>query len=80
MTPAGPLVVVGDALLDRDVDGTASRLCPDAPAPVLDDSTEVRRPGGAALAALLAATDGGRRGAGRADRRRRGKRHCAGAA
>ena len=29
MTPAGPLVVVGDALLDRDVDGTASRLCPD---------------------------------------------------
>jgi rfaE bifunctional protein nucleotidyltransferase chain/domain len=60
MTPAGPLVVVGDALLDRDVDGTASRLCPDAPAPVLDDLTEVRRPGGAALAALLAALDGGR--------------------
>lgn len=60
MTPAGPLVVVGDALLDRDVDGTASRLCPEAPAPVLDDLTEVHRPGGAALAALLAALDGGR--------------------
>jgi D-beta-D-heptose 7-phosphate kinase/D-beta-D-heptose 1-phosphate adenosyltransferase len=60
MTPAGPLVVVGDALLDRDVNGTASRLCPDAPAPVLDDLNEVRRPGGAALAALLAALDGGR--------------------
>ena len=60
MTPAGPLVVVGDALLDRDVDGTASRLCPDAPAPVLDDLTEAHRPGGAALAALLAALDGGR--------------------
>ncbi|HET9691288.1 MAG TPA: PfkB family carbohydrate kinase [Acidimicrobiales bacterium] len=55
-----PLVVVGDALLDRDVDGRAQRLCPDAPAPVLDDTTEVARPGGAALAAALAA-DGGRR-------------------
>ena len=60
MTPAGPLVVLGDALLDRDVNGTASRFCPDAPAPVLDDLNEVRRPGGAALAALLAALDGGR--------------------
>jgi D-beta-D-heptose 7-phosphate kinase / D-beta-D-heptose 1-phosphate adenosyltransferase len=60
VTRAGPLVVVGDALLDRDVNGTVSRLCPDAPAPVLDDLTEVRRPGGAALAALLAALDGGR--------------------
>ncbi len=59
MTQAGPLVVIGDALLDRDVDGTASRLCPDAPAPVLDNLTETRRPGGAALAALLAARDGG---------------------
>ena len=59
MTTAGPLVVVGDALLDRDVTGTASRLCPDAPAPVLDDLAETRRPGGAALAALLAAGDGG---------------------
>ena len=60
MTPAGPLVVIGDALLDRDINGTASRFCPDAPAPVLDDLTEIRRPGGAALAALLAARDGGR--------------------
>jgi D-beta-D-heptose 7-phosphate kinase / D-beta-D-heptose 1-phosphate adenosyltransferase len=59
VTAAGPLVVVGDALLDRDVTGTASRLCPDAPAPVLDDLTETQRPGGAALAALLAAADGG---------------------
>jgi D-beta-D-heptose 7-phosphate kinase / D-beta-D-heptose 1-phosphate adenosyltransferase len=58
MTRTGPLVVIGDALLDRDVNGTASRLCPDAPAPVLDDLREIRRPGGAALAALLAARDG----------------------
>jgi D-beta-D-heptose 7-phosphate kinase / D-beta-D-heptose 1-phosphate adenosyltransferase len=59
MTRPGPLVVVGDALLDRDVTGTARRLCPDAPAPVLDELTETRRPGGAALAALLAADAGG---------------------
>ncbi|MFS8478908.1 MAG: PfkB family carbohydrate kinase [Micromonosporaceae bacterium] len=48
------LVVVGDALLDRDVDGTAERLCPDAPAPVLAEHATMDRPGGAALAALLA--------------------------
>ncbi len=59
LTGQHPLVVVGDALLDRDVTGTARRLCPDAPAPVLDELTETRRPGGAALAALLAARDGG---------------------
>ena len=29
----GPLVVIGDALLDVDLDGTAGRLCPDAPVP-----------------------------------------------
>lgn len=50
-----PLVVVGDALLDVDVDGRAGRLMPDAPAPVVDDPVETLRPGGAALAACLAA-------------------------
>jgi rfaE bifunctional protein nucleotidyltransferase chain/domain/rfaE bifunctional protein kinase chain/domain len=54
----GPLVVVGDALLDRDVDGQVRRLCPDAPAPVLEDQAPACRPGGAALAALMAAQDG----------------------
>jgi D-beta-D-heptose 7-phosphate kinase/D-beta-D-heptose 1-phosphate adenosyltransferase len=49
------LVVVGDALLDRDLDGVAERLAPDAPVPVLDAVTETIRPGGAALAAALAA-------------------------
>ena len=57
MSTAGPLVVVGDALLDCDIDGQVSRLCPDAPAPVLEDTAQTWRPGGAALAALLAATE-----------------------
>ena len=52
------LVVVGDALLDRDVVGTVSRVCPDAPVPVLDADRELSRPGGAALAATLLAADG----------------------
>jgi rfaE bifunctional protein nucleotidyltransferase chain/domain/rfaE bifunctional protein kinase chain/domain len=55
MTIRTPLVVVGDALLDLDLDGRAERLAPDAPVPVVDDPTERPRPGGAALAATLAA-------------------------
>ncbi|MFF9644989.1 D-glycero-beta-D-manno-heptose 1-phosphate adenylyltransferase [Kitasatospora aureofaciens] len=51
----GPLVVVGDSLLDIDVDGRADRLAPDAPVPVVDVSAERSRPGGAALAACLTA-------------------------
>src|SRR5205823_449522 len=50
----GPLVIVGDTLLDRDVHGDVSRLCPDAPVPVLDERHTTDRPGGAGLAALLA--------------------------
>jgi rfaE bifunctional protein nucleotidyltransferase chain/domain/rfaE bifunctional protein kinase chain/domain len=53
-----PLVVVGDTLLDRDLVGRVERLCPDAPVPVVDDPTDLARPGGAGLAALLAARDG----------------------
>ncbi|MFG2466069.1 D-glycero-beta-D-manno-heptose 1-phosphate adenylyltransferase [Streptomyces canus] len=53
-----PLVVVGDALLDRDLTGTADRLAPDAPVPVVTEHTRRARPGGAALAACLAARDG----------------------
>jgi len=52
------IVVVGDALLDVDLTGRAGRLMPEAPVPVLDDLTESRRPGGAALAAALLARDG----------------------
>jgi D-beta-D-heptose 7-phosphate kinase/D-beta-D-heptose 1-phosphate adenosyltransferase len=52
-----PLVVVGDALLDRDLEGHVDRLSPDAPVPVVDDLADHPRPGGAGLAALLAARD-----------------------
>jgi rfaE bifunctional protein nucleotidyltransferase chain/domain len=55
--PCGPLVVVGDSLLDVDINGAVDRTCPDAPAPVVDVRQRVERPGGAALAALLAAED-----------------------
>jgi D-beta-D-heptose 7-phosphate kinase/D-beta-D-heptose 1-phosphate adenosyltransferase len=52
------LVIVGDTLLDRDVDGAVRRICPDAPAPVLDEESTQDRPGGAGLAALLAVGHG----------------------
>lgn len=51
------LVVVGDVLLDVDVLTRAERLMPDAPAPVLEEIARRVRPGGAALAAWLAARD-----------------------
>lgn len=54
----GPVVVIGDTLLDRDVEGVVNRLCPDSPVPVLDETTYVDRPGGAGLAAVFAAVHG----------------------
>ena len=53
---APTIVVVGDVMLDRYVDGTSTRLSPEAPVPVVDVSGEVEAPGGAAnVAAGLAA-------------------------
>jgi D-beta-D-heptose 7-phosphate kinase/D-beta-D-heptose 1-phosphate adenosyltransferase len=52
------VVVVGDALLDRDLDGIVERLAPEAPVPVVDEISARTRPGGAALAASLAAAGG----------------------
>jgi D-beta-D-heptose 7-phosphate kinase/D-beta-D-heptose 1-phosphate adenosyltransferase len=52
------LVVVGDTLLDRDVDGSVRRIAPDAPAPVLQEESTSDRPGGAGLAATLATGHG----------------------
>ncbi|MFC5833546.1 PfkB family carbohydrate kinase [Nonomuraea insulae] len=50
-------MIVGDTLLDIDISGQAERLCPDAPVPVVDSMAEHARPGGAGLAAMLAALD-----------------------
>ncbi|WP_128380043.1 D-glycero-beta-D-manno-heptose 1-phosphate adenylyltransferase [Streptomyces cavernae] len=58
MNAGKPLVVVGDALLDRDIDGETTRLAPDAPVPVVDVVHDRCRPGGAGLAAALAARSG----------------------
>ncbi|MDP9416783.1 MAG: D-beta-D-heptose 1-phosphate adenosyltransferase, partial [Actinomycetota bacterium] len=54
----GPLVIVGDVLLDRDLEGIVRRVSPDAPAPVLEDVNETARAGGAGLAATMAADAG----------------------
>jgi rfaE bifunctional protein nucleotidyltransferase chain/domain/rfaE bifunctional protein kinase chain/domain len=54
----GPLVVVGDSMLDIDIEGDACRLSPEAPVPVVDITRQRRRPGGAGLSALLAARSG----------------------
>jgi D-beta-D-heptose 7-phosphate kinase / D-beta-D-heptose 1-phosphate adenosyltransferase len=51
------LVVLGDALLDRDLEGRAERLSPEGPVPVVDQLSQRTRPGGAGLAAALAAAD-----------------------
>ncbi|VEG44504.1 Bifunctional protein hldE [Mycolicibacterium flavescens] len=53
-----PLVVIGDCMLDVDIEGTATRLSPEAPVPVVDTERIWRRPGGAGLAAVLAARTG----------------------
>lgn len=50
-----PLVVLGDTLLDVDIEGVADRLSPEAPVPVVDVERRWLRPGGAGLAAALAA-------------------------
>jgi rfaE bifunctional protein nucleotidyltransferase chain/domain/rfaE bifunctional protein kinase chain/domain len=52
------VVVVGDSLFDRDWSGTVRRVSPDAPVPVVEAPRERCRPGGAGLAARLAAGKG----------------------
>jgi rfaE bifunctional protein nucleotidyltransferase chain/domain/rfaE bifunctional protein kinase chain/domain len=52
------MVVVGDTLLDRDVEGRVQRVAPDAPAAVLDEESVTDRPGGAGLAAMFATGHG----------------------
>ncbi len=52
------LVVIGDVVLDRDVLGSAERVAPDAPVPVVDVGDTHESPGGAGLTALLCARAG----------------------
>jgi D-beta-D-heptose 7-phosphate kinase / D-beta-D-heptose 1-phosphate adenosyltransferase len=52
------LAVVGDTLLDVDWAGSVTRVTPDAPVPVVEAPADHRRPGGAGLAAMLAAARG----------------------
>lgn len=52
------VVVIGDVLLDRDVDGPSTRQVPDSQAPVIDVTHAVHRAGGAGLVAHLLAIDG----------------------
>lgn len=52
------VTVVGDLLLDVDINGTATRLSPDAPVPVVDVAGVRRRAGGAGLVATLLMRDG----------------------
>ncbi|PRB43713.1 D-beta-D-heptose 1-phosphate adenosyltransferase [Arthrobacter sp. MYb23] len=52
------ITVVGDVLLDVDINGAATRLSPDAPVPVVDVADIRRRAGGAGLVATVLAQDG----------------------
>lgn len=54
------ITVVGDLLLDVDLEGAVERLSPDAPVPVVDVAGVTRRAGGAGLVATLLARDGHR--------------------
>jgi rfaE bifunctional protein nucleotidyltransferase chain/domain/rfaE bifunctional protein kinase chain/domain len=47
------ITVVGDVVLDHDVEGAVDRVCPDAPVPVVDVARELEAPGAAGLAAVL---------------------------
>src|ERR1700746_3042960 len=53
------VLVLGDVMLDRYVSGSASRLSPEAPIPVLRPSSSWATLGGAANVALNVATLGG---------------------
>lgn len=50
--PAASVLVVGDVILDRYVHGTATRISPEAPVPVVRVNRTEERPGGAANVAV----------------------------
>ena len=52
------ITVVGDTLLDEDLEGTSTRLSPDGAVPVVDLASRTSRAGGGGLVATLLARDG----------------------
>ena len=54
------LCVIGDAMLDSYSEGSVTRICPEAPVPVVQLQARTDVPGGAANAALNAASIGAR--------------------
>jgi rfaE bifunctional protein nucleotidyltransferase chain/domain/rfaE bifunctional protein kinase chain/domain len=52
------ILVIGDVLLDTDIDGDVNRVTPDAPAPVVEIRSVRERAGGAGLAATLLSRPG----------------------
>src|SRR5689334_15667999 len=55
-----PVLVIGEAMLDSYLEGTTSRLCREAPVPVVDIAQRSDVPGGAANTAVNVAALGGR--------------------
>jgi D-beta-D-heptose 7-phosphate kinase/D-beta-D-heptose 1-phosphate adenosyltransferase len=54
------VLVVGECILDRYLQGATNRLCPEAPVPVVELSSRLDQPGGAANAACNARRLGAR--------------------
>ncbi|GAB2554936.1 PfkB family carbohydrate kinase [Leucobacter ruminantium] len=52
------ITIVGDVLLDEDIDGTATKFYPDAAAPVVEVTSRNSRAGGAGLVAGMLEADG----------------------
>lgn len=52
------LTIVGDVLLDEDITGSVERVSPEAPVVVVGRLSKTTSPGGAGLAAILAAREG----------------------
>jgi len=52
------VLVIGDVMLDRFIDGSVSRISPEAPVPVLEKSRETEMPGGGANVATNLASLG----------------------
>jgi D-beta-D-heptose 7-phosphate kinase/D-beta-D-heptose 1-phosphate adenosyltransferase len=57
--PGRPVLVVGDVMLDRSLEGTVGRVSPEAPVPVLSVARTVERAGGAANVCTAATAAGG---------------------